>query len=192
MSYSGIRNQYRHLCELYYIDLGFYEIRNVVSIPVAFLAENSLHIACILANKFSVLCWNKALSVIADRTIRQYGLSEKFIPAETFDITEDEALEGFRDATSIVERVKDISNKVIASGAGILVPFCNIMNVLLHSVGLTEIEGVPILNTTAMIVKGIEFLVELDQIGIKRSESGFYSALAKDDLVSVRKAFALE
>lgn len=66
------------------IDLGYHEIRNVVDISVAFLAENCLHLACILADKFTVLCWNKALKSISDRTIRQYGLEQKFVPCDFF------------------------------------------------------------------------------------------------------------
>jgi len=174
------------------IDLGYLEVRNVVHLPVSFLSESSLHLACVLANKFSVICWNRPLKEIAERTIRQYGLTESYIPCDYFEVSEEQALSGFDDPDFILGMVRKTATKAIQQGARILVPFCNIMNVLLHNSGLKEIEGVPVFNTSVMIIKWIEFLVELDRIGIGRSPSGLHSSLTSEDLSSVRRAFQLE
>ncbi|MFZ0449714.1 MAG: aspartate/glutamate racemase family protein [Desulfatiglandaceae bacterium] len=174
------------------IDLGCLEIRNVVDIPVVFLAEISLHVASMLADTFSILSWNKPLTMISRRTVKEYGLERKFIPCEDFETTEVEALKAFQDPTSITLEIKRIAEDAIDKGAGILVPFCNLLNMVLQNAGLKEIQGIPILNTTAMIVKGIEFMVELKRIGIHRPGRGLYSALTKEELSDVRSTFRLD
>ena len=167
------------------LDPGYLEIRNIVNIPVAFLGENCFHIASLLADKFSMLACNKDLYLILNRQIRQYCLEDKFLPCESFEISELELVDGFEDPGPIIDVVKKIAKKAIERGAGILVPACNILNMVLHNAGLREIDGVPLLDTTAVMVKAAEFLVDLEGVGISRSKAGLYSPLSKDELASV-------
>jgi len=171
------------------LDPGYFEIRNVVNIPVAFLGENCCHIASILADKFSILACNKDLYFILSWQIRQYGLEDKFVPTDFFETSESGLVGGFNRPEPIVNMVRKVAKKAIANGAGILVPACNILNMVLHNSGLREIEGVPIMDTTAVMVKAAEFLVDLERAGVSRSKVGFYSRLSKDELASVRDTY---
>ena len=57
--------------------------------------------------------------------------------------------------------------------------------------GITEIEGVPILDVIGTVVKTAEFLVDLKNIGVDRVNRGFYTRMAKDELMEVRDMYGV-
>ena len=69
---------------------------------------------------------------------------------------------------------------------------CNILNMVLVSAGFRDIDGIPILDTAGASLKTAELMVDLKQIGIGRSKKGFYNALSREALASVRKSYGVE
>lgn len=174
------------------LDPGFLEIREVVNIPVAFLSESCFHLASILANKFSLLSYNKSILLALEQKIRQYGLEKQFIPCSPFSLTMPDLLSGFDNPEPIVDAVKQAGREAIERGAGILLSSCNILNMVLVNCGLREIDGVFILDTAGALVKVGEFMVDLKQAGISRSKSGLYSPLSKEELTNIRRTYGIE
>ena len=183
---------YDAFCVACTLDPGFFEIREVVSIPVAFLSESCFHLASILADKFSLLAHSENTMAMLRQKIRQYGLQERFIPPNTFNLSLLDIIKGFKNPAPIVSIVKEAGRKTIEQGAGILLPACNILNMVLVDADLREINGAPILDTAGAMVKVTEFMVDLDRVGISRSRTGVYTPLSDEEVASIRNLFGVE
>jgi len=170
------------------LDLGFLQIREVVDIPVVFAAETSFHIACLLAHKFSLLAYNEALLLQTEQGVKQYGLWERFITPICFGVSIEEVRAGFSNPAPIIESVKKVRG-AIGNEAGILVPSCNILNMVLVDSGVREVDGMPILDNVGAVVKMAELLADLKEMGVNRSKKGFYAALSKQELTDIRRLY---
>ena len=53
------------------LDPGFFELKEVVDIPIAFALESSCHIACLLAPKFALLAYNDILKRRVSESVKQ-------------------------------------------------------------------------------------------------------------------------
>ena len=174
------------------LDTGFLQIREVVDIPVAFSAETSFHFACLLARKFSILSYEQWGLFQMEELVKQYGLSERYVPGSCLSITMEQLADGFNHPSPIVEAVKKGARRAIEGGAGILVSGCNVLTMILLDSGVSDIDGVPVLDNVGIIVKFAELLVDLKGIGVTRSRKAFYASLSKDELALVRRAHGLE
>lgn len=186
------REGYDAFCVGCTLDPGISEIREVVDIPVAFLSESCLHLACILGGKFSLLAFNKDVLLYLTQKIKQYGLEEQFVPCPPFDMSVVDLPGGFSNPAPFVDAVKQTGQKAIEQGAGILISACNVLNMVLVNCGCRQIDGVPILDTAGALMKMTELMVDLKQIGVSRSKAGLYTPLSKEDLARVRKSYGVE
>ena len=187
------REGYDAFCVACAFDPGFSEIREVVDIPVAFLFESCLHLASILASTFCLLASSEYALAILRQKIKQYGLQEQLITSFTCDINfPEDLLNGFRDPGLIIDKVKETGRKAIKLGAGMLLPACNVLNMVLVDADLREIDGVPILDTAGVMVKVAEFMVDLEQAGISRSRAGLYARLSKKELANIRNSYGVD
>ena len=174
------------------LDTGLLPVKEVVDIPVAFLSECCLHLACILGRKFSLLAYNKNVLLHLIEKIKQYGLEQQFVPCDRFNLNTADLPSGFSNPDPIVDAVKQTSRRAIEQGAGILISACNILNMVLVNCGCRQIDGVPILDTAGALVKMTELMVDLKQIGISRSKAGSSTYLSKEELARVRKVYGVE
>jgi len=184
---------YDAFCVACALDPGFSEIKEVVDIPVAFLSESCFHLASILAHTFSLLAHSEETLEILRQKIKQYGLQEQFVTSFTFDINfPEDLLNSFKNPGLILDMVKKTGRKSIKLGAGILLPACNVLNMVLVDADLREIDGVPILDIAGVLVKVAEFMVDLEQAGISRSKAGLYARLSKEELASIRNSYGVD
>jgi len=172
------REGYDAFCVGCTLDPGLPEIKEVVDIPVAFLFESCLHLACTLAGTFSLIAHNRAGLLYSVQQIKQYGLEDWFVPCDALDMSSTDLPSGFKNPEPIVEAVKQATRKAIEQGAGIFIPGCNILNMVFVDCGVREVGGIPILDTTGAIVKITELMVELKQIGVSRNSMGLFTALS--------------
>lgn len=185
------REGYDAFCVACTLDPGLPEIKDVVDIPVAFLFESCLHLACILGGRFSLISFNKDALPDSIQVIKQHGLEDWFVPCDAFNMPATELPSGFKNPEPIIKGVKQATRKAIEDGAGILIPTCNILNMVLVNCGFREVAGVPILDTAGAMVKITELMVDLKQIGVSRSKTGFYTSIPKEDLARIRKAYGV-
>ena len=174
------------------LDLGFLEIREVVNIPVVFAAETSFHIAAVLAHKFSLLAYNESLLLQTEELVKQYGLWDRYVSTGCLNISIEELREGFSTPAPVVSAVRKAAQRGINNGAGIFVPSCNILNMVLIDSGTREIDGVPILDNVGVGIKMAELLVDLKEIGVTRSKKGFRASLSKQELIEIRRLYGCE
>lgn len=183
---------YDAICIACTLDPGYSEIKEVVNIPVVFLSEYCFHLASILAGKFSLLANSKNIKEILQQKIKQYGLQEHSIQSDNFDLSLPDIMKGFEHPDPVVNIVKEAGRKAIEKGARILIPTCNILNMVLVGADFRAVSGVPILDTAGAMVKATEFMVDLNRIGISRNKVGIDTPLSKEELIDIRNLYVIE
>jgi len=186
------REGYDAFCVGCTLDPGFPEIKEVVDIPVAFIFESCLHLACILGGRFSLIAFNNDSLLYSIQEIKQYGLYESFVPCEAFNMGSVELTSGFENPKPLIEATKLVTKKAIERGAGILLTTCNILNQVLVDANIKHVDGILILDTVGSLIKITELMVDLKKIGISRSSTGLFTSLSKENLTHIRKAYGVE
>ncbi len=63
------------------------------------------------------------------------------------------------------------------------------MNMFLLDQNVRDIDGVPILDCCAAVVKTAEMLVDLDRLGVSRAQTGLFTAPSPGDRAKLREIF---
>ena len=171
------------------LDLGHYEIREVVDIPVCFLSETSVYLASLLGCKFAILAYSKAILIKLTELIKRYGLRDKLVPSHPLDITSTDIQQAFNNPQIILNPAQGVAKEAIQNGAGMLLPSSGVINMILRKHGITEIAGVPVLEGSGALIKMAETMVDLAKIDIKRSKLAF-PPITKDELVNIQRTFS--
>lgn len=173
-------------------DPGFYELRQVVNIPVVNAGETAFHMASLLAPKFALLAYNEAPLRKQTENARHYGFGERLVPSGAFGLTLTELQGGFSDPEPVLKGAREVARKAKEQGAAMLIPGCNCLNMILVANNIREVEGIPVLDGVGTAVKMAELLVELKGMGIDRSSLGSYTRVSKEELIAIRKLYGVE
>jgi allantoin racemase len=169
------------------LDLGYHELREILNIPVVFICETSLLVACFLASKFAVISPQGLTLRGIEENIRSYGLEERSVPgvhlsaASSLDLAQSYT----SNPRAVIDAVTEIAKKPIAGGADILIPGHGAFSLFLAEQGIREIDGVPVLDNTAVVLKMAELMVDFKNMGITRSRKGIYP----EELIAVTKLY---
>ena len=176
------------------LDLGLREIRGIVDIPVVFSLETSLHVACLLARKYTLIAPNELVLRGAEELIKFYGFQERYVAGAWFSEAgyPFEFVEGIKKPKPLIEAFAEAARGVIKNGADILIPGSATTSGLLTDQGVREIDGVPILDVHGTLIKMAELMVDMRNVGIARSKKGLYFAPSKEELTETRKLFGVE
>ncbi len=177
------------------LDPGAVYIRELMDIPVAFIGESSFYAACLLAPKFSVIASDEALLRRQTRLVEGYGLAQRFVTGA--HLNRPNQLELVNDMgknpKSVINLILKTASKPIEQGAGAFVFGFGAVNSFLAAQGIRDIEGIPIVDGLAVVIKTAEMLVDLKKMGIKRGKKGMdISPVPKSDLIAARKFYGVE
>lgn len=176
------------------LDLAFYELREILHIPVLFIAETSFHAACILAPNFSVIAPNEEVfKGIEDIIYHRYHLGRRYVPGSHLGpVSEWDLVQQFaHNPQSVIQVLTSVAEKVIDRGATMLVPGFGVLSLFLVEQGVRHIKGVPILDNTAVLIKATEMLVEMKRAGMLGSRANWYPAPSKEELEETRKLYGV-
>jgi len=171
------------------IDPGLREIREITGLPVVFITESALHVACMLAPKFAFLAHNREmLSRTADLAAR-YGLGGRMVPGISLDFAYDDFVRMYEEPQPYLERIGGQAQYPIGEGAGILLCVGNALNMFLIDQGKKDIGGVPVLDVCGTMIKVAELMYDLRKSGI---DSGLARSAARPgagELAALRKLY---
>jgi Asp/Glu/hydantoin racemase len=154
------------------------EIRALVDIPVVGYGESAMLTACMLGRKFGVLLFIEDMNELIAENARSHGLQARFAGAAPVGFTFNDVLKGFDDPTELIERFRVAARELIAQGADVIIPGEAPLNVLLAQNDVTEVDGVPVLDSLAAWIKQAETLGDLYRVcGIKTCRKGYYHKL---------------
>ena len=188
------------------LDPGFFELREIVDIPISFAFESACHVACLLAPKFALVAENEHILRRLTEHVKHLGLGERLVPGGSYGpanscddpeqstcvCTMEELADSFNDPELTLRAIRPIARKATENGADIMVSTCGICNMILASHGIREVEGLPFLDSLGTSIKMAELLVDLKNMGIERVNRGLYTRLTKEELAAVRKLYKLE
>ncbi|MFC1981653.1 aspartate/glutamate racemase family protein, partial [Chloroflexota bacterium] len=177
------------------LDPGAIYLREILDIPVAFIAETSFHVACLLAPKFSLIAATETVLRGQTRLVENYGLGQRFVPGAHLGVQSSLALveEMRKNPSGVIRMVNETASKPIEQGAGALVPGFGGLMSFLSEHSITEIDGVPVVDGVSVVIKMAEMLVDLKKMGIKRGKKGLgIPPTSKGELIAARKLYGVE
>lgn len=157
-------------------DPGLREIRSLLKIPTVGYGESAMLTSCLLGAKFSILLFiNEMTDLLADNA-RKYGLRERMVGVSDVGFRFTDVLAGFSDPAPLIERFRAAARAQIATGAEVIIPGEAPLCVLLASQGVSNVDGVPVLDSLSCWIKQAELLVDLKRnSGIERCQRGYYN-----------------
>ena len=155
-------------------DPMLWDIRQAVDIPVVGIAESSMLLAAMMGLRFGVVTVSPYSVHDTEENIAKYGLKERAVRVRPIPETAEEQPMVLTDAHHGIESFRTVGRELIADGAEVLIPFCSLFAPLLRLTpgaereypnGLTEVDGVPVLDVLGAAIKMAETLVALKQAG---------------------------
>ena len=171
-------------------DHGYYEFRELMRIPVAFITESTLHLACQMAPKVAVIGHNDQIRLQVEALGERYGLAARMVAGESLDLTYDDFPEMYVDPAAYLERFRTAARAAMARGAAAFLAAGNPLNMFLVDQDALEVDGALIIDGLAAVVKTAEMLVDLKAIGIERSRTGLFVAPNDEEFSKLRDAFS--
>ena len=170
-------------------DHGYYELRELLGIPVVFITESTLYLACQLAANVAVIGHNKQIQVQVEELGRRYGLAARMVAGESLDLTYDDFPKMYEEPETYVKRFQGAARKAIARGAGAFLVAGNPLNMFLVDQGLGDVNGAPVVDGCVATVKTVEMLVDMHALGIERGKTGLFAAPGDEDRLRLRELF---
>ncbi|MFW9806895.1 MAG: aspartate/glutamate racemase family protein, partial [Candidatus Thorarchaeota archaeon] len=142
-------------------DPGIGPIRELMDIPVIGPAESAYHIACMVADRFSVISPKQAGGTdTADDLVartREMGLNSRLASVEFVEMPITEMWSD--DPTSIIKQTKTAISKAKEKGAGAVVLGC--MSIAFRTAKTKWDVGIPIINPLSAAIKIAESFVHM-------------------------------
>lgn len=161
-------------------DVGLYDARAAVKIPVLGLGEATLLHACTMGRKLGLLAINPAFIPTHNEQIYRYGLQQRIAGIGAMEASISDYMEAFTSAAkkselqAIFERE---ARRLIEGGADVIVPTGGIPMMLFGKEPDACVHGAPIVNGVTVVIKAAEMAVKLKRLGVSVAsripQSGF-------------------
>ncbi len=161
-------------------DVGLYDARAAVKIPVLGLGEATLLHACTMGRKLGLLAINPAFIPTHNEQICRYGLQQRIAGIRAIEASISDYMEAFAspatkcELQAIFERE---ARRLIDSGADVIVPTGGIPMMMFGKEPGANVDGAPIVNGVTVVIKAAEMAVKLKRLGVSVAsripQSGF-------------------
>src|ERR1043165_604758 len=161
-------------------DVGLYDARASVKIPVLGLGEATLLHACTMGRKLGLLAINPAFIPTHNEQVYRYGLQQRIAGIRAMDASIGNYMEAFTspakksELQAIFERE---ARRLIDAGADVIVPTGGIPMMLFGEQSDANVDGAPIVNGVTVVIKAAEMAVKLKRLGVSVAsripQSGF-------------------
>jgi allantoin racemase len=173
-------------------DLGYAEIREVVDIPVVFMAETSYLVAGLLAPRFSLIHIGEGPLQDAMALIKKYGLEDRCLPGAHIGYSHTGLIAACEsEPERVVKEVHAAGRTAIKQGCGVLVTGFAPLSVFLAAQGIRQIDGVPILDSQAAVIKAAEMMVDFRRLGMPKPRKGPQFDVSAQDIKTARNKYGL-
>ena len=165
-------------------DAGLRDARTLIDIPVIGYSEISMHMACMLGTHFAYVGFVD-MQHRHEENARIYGLGERIRPWGRVAVTArqvQDALEGRADV--FLKAFFETARKSIADGANVIIPNEGLTNEVLYHQGVCDVDGVPIIDSSGLVIKQAELMVDMQKMsGMHTSRKGYYFAKPPTEMV---------
>jgi allantoin racemase len=148
-------------------DVGLYEARASVNIPVLGLGETTLLHACTLGRKLGLIAINPAFIPTHADQVQRYGLQQRVTAIRCIDASIGDYMEAFtspekKAALQVVFERE--ARRLLDLGADVIVPTGGIPMMLFGSQPGAHVDGAPIVNGITVVVKAAEMAIKLRRL----------------------------
>lgn len=144
---------------------GLHALRELLNIPVLGLCEASVHLACLMGARFSVVNVNEKFAQRVGENIAATGLSGRLASMEQIEVERagvfDRAFEDDAARGAVIERFRAAARRGIAQGAECVIPAGGIVMTILADAGIHEVDNAPVVNGLIALVKIGELAVNM-------------------------------
>jgi Asp/Glu/hydantoin racemase len=160
------------------------EIRSLVDIPVVGYGESAMLAASLLGQRVGLLMFITGMAETVERNVQRMGLSERFLGAHPVGFTFDDVLAAYAEPEPLLARFRVSARALIARGADVIIPGEAPLCMLLARAGLSDVDGIPVLDAVAATLKVAEMMVGLRRAtGVRPSRRGYFQAAPPRDRV---------
>ncbi len=170
-----------------FLDPGLQEARELIDIPIFSLAETSMHMACMLGDKFSGVAFADKQAQFYDALARKYGLESRAVPFASLGT---DLRQVFSDPIKLKEAFRKCVKELAAAGAEVILPACGALGMLTVNEKITEMEGVLILDVNGLLLKITEAMVDFYKMtGVIRSRKLLYQRPKMEIMAQILKNY---
>ena len=179
------------------LDIGLYEARSLVDIPVTATLESAALLAHTMGHRFSLITVDDQNAEIQRMILRQYGLEGKLASHRSINIDANDLYPDRTSEDAVYERAVEAGRRCLKEdGAEVIIPGCTLIgSVLTHraSQALNDI-GAPVLDGMITGFKMAEMMVDLNKLaGVPpASRVGFFRHPPSEDFMTLRRFYGKE
>lgn len=155
---------------------GLHDIRTLVSIPVVGYGESAARAAVADGRKFGALVFIPELAELYCANVRRHGLGCRLVGAGDVGFRFTDVLAAFDRPDALIDTFRASARALIAKGAQAIVPGEAPLNVLLAMNGVTEVDGVAVIDSLGAWVRAAEEAVLARRGGQAAERSGYFGA----------------
>lgn len=139
------------------------EARSMLDIPVASMAESTLLLGCSVARLSGLVTISSEVAWMARRIIASHDLDKRVAGVWTIDppLTEEQLSRAFAEPDVVLAAVRRAADEAIAAGADVIIPAEGVIAELLVATGVTEIDGVCVMDSIGAVVLHAQMLATL-------------------------------
>lgn len=173
------------------LDIGLYEARQLVDIPVTATLESAALIAHMMGASYSLIPVDYQNGKIQESMLIQYGLHDHFVSLRPFNIDANDLYLDQTPSPQVVEAVTEAARACVQQdGAEVVIPGCTLASsVLTHEVSDVEsVVGAPVLDGMVTGFKMAEMMADLRAAGVPTvSRRGWFEKPPQQDFAALRK-----
>lgn len=178
------------------LDPALVELREMLDIPVISFMEVNCFVACMMGERFGMIGVNPKVLSRYREIILGYGLRHRLAALEAMEVAETRSLEGGFVAggagDTLEGQLRAAARRAIDKGAEVLF-VGGPPGAMMASKGIFEIEGVPLLDTYALLAKWSEVMVTMHRLtGVAVSRRLLYAAPEPDLVRQVGAAYGVD
>ncbi|SCW67075.1 aspartate/glutamate racemase family protein [Ancylobacter rudongensis] len=145
-----------------------WEAREVLSVPVGSVSEQSMLAALAMGKRLAVVTVSQKTTVAIENDLLAYGLRDRAIVRPVRTILPESDADLLLGAVSdpyaaFIPRVEEVAKTCIADGADVILVGCAYYGPLLRMAGYTEVPGtgVPVVDSSTVALKYLEAMTDI-------------------------------
>jgi allantoin racemase len=162
------------------LDLAYHELRELVSIPIVFMTQATLAYYSQLAPNFAFLVNSERLLHFFHEIATRYSVRERMVEGGFVNFAFTDYANLWNEPQPFIEEYKRVASGLAARGATALYPAGLYLSQWLIDQGIREVGGTMVMDPLAVGIKTAEMMVDLGQVGIRRSQSGAWAVPSAD------------
>lgn len=171
------------------MDVGVREIRQVVNIPVAGLAESGMLCGCLLGQRFASITTNKMMKSRIEELVRIYGLEDRALSVKSIGMS----LEELGKALDEPEKLKKLfvreAKNAVEEGADVILCGCGLLDALCIQEGINRIRDTPVVDSVVASISLVKVLITLRKAGISIGRAGIYASPSVETIEEAKRLY---